>query len=77
MIRIVIDCNNIRDGHVISLHGPPPGLAEDIARAASNNREVVAVTVDDESGYITHYVRGDIISAGFFRSEYHTDKPNF
>lgn len=76
-IKIVIDRNDAREGHVIQLQGPPPGLAHEIAHAASCNGEVVSVVVQDESGFLTQYCKGIIISGGYHEVPPAEDKPAY
>lgn len=75
-IRLVIDRNDARHGHVIDLHDPPPGMADDMACAASTNREVVSVIVITEDGQTTKYCKGQILSSGFYASNV-IDAPQF
>lgn len=62
-INIVLARNDIRQGHVITLHEPPDGLAFDIAVVASLNKEIVSARVTYENGVTYVYVKGKLTHA--------------
>lgn len=75
-IVLYLDYNNIRDGDVIRLYFPPPGLARNLAIAASNNYDVVSVKLVLPNGEETVYCKGNTVS-GSARSVTDSDIPGF